>query len=249
MFKIAGRRLPDPCLHRPPGTVEAFRQLLPEENSRPGREPDHQGAGEMALARYPGHRFEMVVTAVLTNHPAGGRCPARVDLPQRRTPKAAGRPSAGTATRRATVVAGNRGVGKWFVNSLILITVLWLALPAAAVELVVNPSVTDTSLTRAKVRAIFNMRLLSWPDGTPIRVFVLKDRDPLHREFSKRVLQVFPYQLRRAWDRRVYSGVGQAPQQVSSVEEMKRRLADTPGAIGYLPEDRIDDSVRKIDLQ
>ncbi len=144
---------------------------------------------------------------------------------------------------------GNRAVGRRFVSSLILIIVLWAALPAAAVELVVNPSVTDTSLTRAKVRAIFNMRLLSWPDGTPIRVFVLKDRDPLHREFSKRVLQVFPYQLRRAWDRRVYSGVGQAPQQVDSVEEMRRRIADTPGAIGYLPEDRIDDSVRKVDLQ
>ncbi|HEB95133.1 MAG TPA: hypothetical protein ENI96_01720 [Sedimenticola thiotaurini] len=131
---------------------------------------------------------------------------------------------------------------------MILISALWLTLPAVAVELVVNPAVTETSLTQDKVRAIFNMRLLSWPDGTPVRVFVLKDRDPLHREFSKRVLQVFPHQLRRSWDRRVYSGVGQAPQQVDSVDEMRRRVAGTPGAIGYLPEDRIDDSVRKIDL-
>lgn len=139
-------------------------------------------------------------------------------------------------------------MGRWFINSLILISALWLTLPAVAVELVVNPAVTETSLTQDKVRAIFNMRLLSWPDGTPVRVFVLKDRDPLHREFSKRVLQVFPHQLRRSWDRRVYSGVGQAPQQVDSVDEMRRRVAGTPGAIGYLPEDRIDDSVRKIDL-
>ncbi len=140
-------------------------------------------------------------------------------------------------------------MGRAIISSLILITSLWLAWPAAAVQLVVNPSVAETALTPAKVRAIFNMRLLSWPDGTPIRVFVLKDRDPLHREFTKQVLQVFPHQLRRSWDRRVYSGVGQAPQQVDDVDEMWSRLAGTKGAIGYLPEDRIDDNVRQIDVQ
>ncbi len=140
-------------------------------------------------------------------------------------------------------------MGRLYRQGLVLVVALWLAHPVAAVELAVNPSVPQTRLDPSKVRAIFNMRLLWWPDGTPIRVFVLKDRDPLHREFSKHFLQVFPHQLRRSWDRRVFSGVGQAPQQVKDVEEMRQQLATTPGAIGYLPKDRIDDSVRKIEME
>ena len=121
--------------------------------------------------------------------------------------------------------------------------------PGAAVQLVVNPSVAASSLNPATVRAIFNMRLLNWPDGTPIRVYVLPDKDPLHKSFSKQFLQVFPYQLRRSWDRRVFSGTGQAPRQLNDVQEMQARVADIPGAIGYLPEDRIDESVKKIDME
>ena len=93
------------------------------------------------------------------------------------------------------------------------------------------------------------MRVLEWPDGTPIRVFVLDDRNPVHRQFCKQYLEVFPHQLRYAWNRRVYSGMGQSPQQVDSVQEMHDQIADTPGAIGYLPEEMIDDSVRRIEME
>ena len=37
-----------------------------------------------------------------------------------------------------------------------------------------------------------------------------------------------------AWDRLVFSGTGQAPDTVTSTEEMLARVASTPGAIGYL---------------
>lgn len=139
-------------------------------------------------------------------------------------------------------------MGRTSIRLLVLMIVLCLTAPSlAAVQLVVNPSVPASTLTPSTVRALFNMRLLQWPDGTPVRVFVLKDKDPLHKAFSKNFLQVFPYQLRRSWDRRIFSGIGQAPQQVNDIHEMHTRVADTPGAIGYLPEDRIDESVKKID--
>ncbi len=121
--------------------------------------------------------------------------------------------------------------------------------PLYAVQLVVNPSVPDTKLSPSTVRALFNMRLLQWSDGTPVRVYVLPDDNALHRQFCKRYLGVFPHQLRYSWNRRVYSGIGQSPHQVKNVEEMRQRIADTPGAIGYLPEDLIDDSVRAVEME
>jgi hypothetical protein len=41
-----------------------------------------------------------------------------------------------------------------------------------------------TSLTRTELRDIFFARLTKWPNGDPIRVFVLPDRHPLHVRFS-----------------------------------------------------------------
>ncbi len=101
-------------------------------------------------------------------------------------------------------------------------------------ELIVNPSLGLESLDRETVRSLFTMRLRRWEDGTQVRVFVLPDRHPVHREFSKKVLGVFPHQLRRSWDRMVFSGLGQAPTETADEEDMLKRVADTPGAVGYI---------------
>lgn len=115
---------------------------------------------------------------------------------------------------------------------------LWLAmqaLPATAAELVAHPGVPVERISSSTARMAFTMKLLLWPDGTRVRVFVLPDGDPLHRDFVKRRLDLYPRQLRRAWDRRLYSGTGAVPTEVASIDEMRLRLAETPGGIGYLP--------------
>jgi hypothetical protein len=106
-----------------------------------------------------------------------------------------------------------------------------------AQQVYVNPEVSRAPDDRQTLRAIFSMRLRLWPDGSPITVFVLPPTDPVHVRFCKEVLGVFPHQLQRAWDRLVYSGTGQAPVEVDSLEEMEQRVRETPGAIGYLEKD------------
>lgn len=112
------------------------------------------------------------------------------------------------------------------------------------VVVIVNPSVKEQDISMASLRAIFGMRLTHWENGAPIRVYVLPDDHPTHSSFSKQVLGMFPYQLRWAWDRLVYSGTGEGPIQVSSEEEMKLKVSNTPGAIGYLTASRIDEKVK-----
>jgi hypothetical protein len=117
---------------------------------------------------------------------------------------------------------------------------------AEGVRAVVNPSVSVRRLSLSSLRAIFAMRARTWPDGTPVRVFVLGDDDPLHRVFCKTVLGVLPYQMRSSWDRLVFSGTGQAPTEVNSQASMRRDVATSPGGIGYLPDSMIDDRVRSL---
>lgn len=118
-----------------------------------------------------------------------------------------------------------------------------------SVEAVVHPAVNIQHLSRNSLRAIFGMRQRAWPDGSPIRVFVLSDDAPLHILFVKEKLNIFPYQLRSGWDRLIFSGTGQAPFLVNSEEEMRMRVAGTSGAIGYLKRVNIDDSVQILHVE
>lgn len=106
-----------------------------------------------------------------------------------------------------------------------------------------------TNLSRNTLSAIFGMRLKKWEDGSPIKVFVLPDNHPLHIEFSKKILRVFPYQLRNAWDRLVFSGTGEEPIQVSTEQQMRARVGSTPGAIGYLSRPMIDETVKVVPFE
>jgi ABC-type phosphate transport system substrate-binding protein len=111
------------------------------------------------------------------------------------------------------------------------------------VEVIVHPGVSNESLSLGRLRVIFSMRVTRWSNSQPIHVFVLPGNHPLHQRFVKNVLKLFPHQLQSAWDRMVYSGTGVAPTVVSSVEEMRARIASTPGAIGYVnsPEGGMDE--------
>ena len=109
-----------------------------------------------------------------------------------------------------------------------------LTLPNSSVEIFVNVSVADEKYTLADVRAIFAMRKTRWHDGQKIQVFVLPDNYPLHQQFTKSKLNMFPHQFRRIWDRLIFSGIGQGPQEVESMEEMQKKLATVPNAVGYL---------------
>ncbi len=133
-----------------------------------------------------------------------------------------------------------------------ILLVLCLFMPCVAVqavEIVAHRGVAVNSLSLASARAIFGMRQVKWPDGTPIRVFVLPDDNAAHGAFCKERLNLFPYQLRQSWDRLVYSGIAQAPSEVSSEEELMSKVAATPGAIGYVRKVKNNDPVKIINIE
>ncbi|HRC70991.1 MAG TPA: hypothetical protein PK880_00500 [Candidatus Competibacter sp.] len=116
--------------------------------------------------------------------------------------------------------------------------------------IIVNPDAhSKASFSQTMLSAIFGMRLRKWEDGSPIKVFVLPDNDLLHIEFSKYILHVFPYQLRAAWDRLVFSGTGEEPIKVNSEQQMRMLVGSTPGAIGYLRGSMLDETVKAVVLK
>jgi ABC-type phosphate transport system substrate-binding protein len=123
-----------------------------------------------------------------------------------------------------------------------LLLLVCLAAPAKdstpAVEVIVSPALAKVNLDRSMLRAVFTMRVRQWPDGSPVRVFVLPDDDPLSDRFYIEQLGMYSYVLRKAWDRMVFTGTGFAPTVVRSEQEMTERVRSTPGAIGYVRKQR-----------
>ena len=128
---------------------------------------------------------------------------------------------------------------------------LWLLAGSAGAEpmLVAHKGVSSSELSRNEARLLVTLRVITWPDGTPLRVFVLPDNEPLHQEFARSVLGVYAFQLRRAWDRQLFSGTGQAPEVVDNESEMLERVATTPGAIGYVSEIPAGASVQLVEVK
>jgi len=111
-----------------------------------------------------------------------------------------------------------------------------------------HPDNQQSVISKNTLRAMFSMRLQEWPDGSSVKVFVLADRDKMHQKFAKTRLGFFPYQLRRGWDKLVFSGTGEAPTRVESLEQMKQLVASTKGAIGYISSHQLDNSVKKLEV-
>ncbi|MCC5826320.1 MULTISPECIES: hypothetical protein [Alkalimonas] len=131
---------------------------------------------------------------------------------------------------------------------LFLVFVLFFSLSSQAVQVIAHPSVELKQLSPAQLRALFSMRQTQWPDGSAVRVFVLSSDHPLHQNFCKEQLRMFPYQLDNIWNRLSFSGIGTRPQLVSSEQELLQMIQLTPGSIGYSSISAEDTGVRIIEI-
>lgn len=141
-------------------------------------------------------------------------------------------------------LAPMRGLLVTVLLSLSLVQVAHAQDDTRGVEIYAHADIDQEYLKRNFLRAIFSLRVRTWPDGQPVRVFVLDDTDPLHIQFCQEHLATYPYVLRRSWNRTSYTGTGLLPVRVDSIEEMRRRVDRTQGAIGYVPAMPHHDSAR-----
>ncbi len=139
----------------------------------------------------------------------------------------------------------------FFISSLFVcvLGVAALVKAAPAVELIVHAGVPNSNISLAQARSIFGARISRWEDGSAIRVFVLPEESVSHKDFAKQLLDLYPYQLRNAWNRIIFTGIGQAPIMVTSEAEMLKHVSETPGAIGYIGKVQNNDKVRALPIR
>lgn len=92
---------------------------------------------------------------------------------------------------------------------------------------------------------IFKRKKLAWDDGTRIQAVNLPADHPARRLFSQRILKSTPEAQAQYWNAMYFQGVF-PPHVVASPEAMLRYVADTSGAIGYVPGCKLDARVRPV---
>lgn len=119
--------------------------------------------------------------------------------------------------------------------------------PANAARAVVNAVQPDDEIAdRSDLRAVFTLRKRLWSSGAPVTVYVLPDAHPVHDEFVKTRLHLYPYQLRQIWNRLVFSGTGVAPVELQTEGEIIEAVRNNPNAIGYVDGAELPEGVKEV---
>lgn len=127
-----------------------------------------------------------------------------------------------------------------------LLLLCLLLLPAfsqadEAIAVIVPPG-HGKALKKDDLALVFKRKKLFWSDGGKMQPVNLPASNPLRRTFSLTVLGATPEELEQYWNDRYFHGVS-PPFVAGSEEAVLRFVAETPGAIGYVPLCSVDDRV------
>lgn len=113
---------------------------------------------------------------------------------------------------------------------------------SAAPAIIAHKSLEKEKLDAATVKAVFLGKKVSWESGGRVVLAVLKT-GPVADAFCKAALDQDSSQFTNYWRRLAMTGGGTAPKSFENEADLKKFVAETPGAIGYLDEAQADASV------
>ncbi len=122
-------------------------------------------------------------------------------------------------------------------------------LSAAATEvdvaIIVHPDVALDSLGKAQLLDYYTGDIQRWPDGVQVVVTDLKSKGPVRDGFYG-FLGRRPSRMKSIWLRRMLSGEGEPPEAFETEEDVVRRVAATPGAVGFVHSRHVTPDVRVV---
>jgi ABC-type phosphate transport system substrate-binding protein len=99
---------------------------------------------------------------------------------------------------------------------------------------------------KATVAAIYSGDLKSWKDGSPVMAIDLPESNPIRASFSTEVLGKSVANVKALWAQMIFSGKALPPKQVASDDDVKKLVSANKGAIGYIKQSSVDDSVKAV---
>jgi len=128
-------------------------------------------------------------------------------------------------------------------GGLVLLLLVGLMGSALADILVIaNRGVPAASISKDEVERIYLGRMSRWEDGSRINFVVL--RDDTMDTFLSSYVRTTSAQFAQHWKRQVFTGKGQMPPMLDKPRDVVSFVANTQGAIGFVPEGTRTDEVK-----
>ena len=112
----------------------------------------------------------------------------------------------------------------------------------ASPVLIGNKNVAAEKLDAATVKSIFLGKKVAWDGAGRITLAVLKG-GPVAEEYFKSAVEMTASAFNNHWRRLAMTGGGTAPKSFEKEEDLRKFIAETPGAIGFVDRANADDSV------
>ena len=129
-------------------------------------------------------------------------------------------------------------------TTLITLLVLTCAMDVhSQVAIIANSSVSESSMTAEQLLDICLLETRTWSNGKAIELMLLRDNSPEEKQFYE-FLGRTPLEMRKVWLRAQLSGQARPPVQITSQEELVRRVEVTPGAMGFVNKQKIRGNVK-----
>lgn len=100
------------------------------------------------------------------------------------------------------------------------------------------------TLAPADIKRIYLKQTQKFPDGREVIVGTLPADLALTRSFYQTALKMSTGQWHTYWAQYQFNGQKSAPQKLTDQQAMRQWVAQTPGALGFVKVDWVDDSVK-----
>jgi len=113
---------------------------------------------------------------------------------------------------------------------------------------VINNPKNEAKLSKELVMSYYMGDAKAWTGGIPVRLLDLPSDSPTRAAFDKVVLGKSTQQMKDIWMKNATSGKAEPPKEMDDDAEMKKAVASSRMAIGYIKASSVDDTV-KVALQ
>jgi ABC-type phosphate transport system substrate-binding protein len=112
----------------------------------------------------------------------------------------------------------------------------------ASPVIIANKSLEKEKLDASTVKSVFLGKKVAWDTGGRVMLAVLRN-GPVADEFLKASVDMNASGFNNLWRRLAMTGGGTAPKSFESEEDVRKYVAATPGAVGFVDSANVDASV------
>jgi ABC-type phosphate transport system substrate-binding protein len=115
-------------------------------------------------------------------------------------------------------------------------------LAGASPVIIANKSLEKEKLDASTVKSVFLGKKVAWDTGGRVMLAVLRN-GPVADDFLKASVDMNASGFNNLWRRLAMTGGGTAPKSFESEEEVRKYVAATPGAVGFVDSANVDATV------